>query len=267
LSKRCMILNILLVFLITAGLSLGQSANNTSIMKNNTTTIENATPLENETSPASEMAAANETAPVGETALANDTAEAANATKTSSVPNLNYIWSVTGIEPGQVTMVLNQEGADLFGQAKYETDSGDAWNGEVVGSIAGDKLDLTLTAQKGKELVTTRMSGIFADEGISGNFSRVSGGKMVGKGAFSAMWINPDTSSYAPATIEQQKPETTAPAETTDVAASEATTTDETPEQPAKKSRFVDVHEYADKIGPGGDLSGIPPGMGGGGLA
>jgi len=28
------------------------------------------------------------------------------------------------------------------------------------------------------------------------------------------------------------------------------------------EKRFVDVHEYKDKIGPGGDLSGIPPGMG-----
>jgi hypothetical protein len=259
-----MILPILLVFLITAGLSLGQSAKNTSIMGNNTTIIETAVPLENETSPASEMAVANETTP-GETSLASDAAGAANASETSSVPNLNYIWSVTGIEPGQVTMVLNQEGTDLFGQAKYEPDSGDDWNGEVVGSIAGDKVDLTLTAQKGKELVTTKMSGIFANEGISGNFSQVSGGKMAGKGAFSAMWINPDTSSYAPATIEQPKSET-AKAGATDVSTSEAATTNETPEQPATKSRFVDVHEYADKIGPGGDLSGVPPGMGGGGL-
>ncbi len=263
-SNRYMVLPILLVFLITAGLSLGQSSNsnNTSIMKNNTIT-ENAIPLENETSLAREMATTNETAPVE--AQANDTAEAANATKPSSVPNLNYIWSVTGIESGQITMALNQEGADLFGQAKYEPDSGEAWNGNVVGSIAGDKVDLTLTAQKGNELMTTKMSGIFANEGISGNFSQVSGGKMVGKGAFSAMWINPDTSSYAPATIEQQKPEKTASAETNEVAASE-NTTDQTSAQSAKKSRFVDVHEYADKIGPGGDLSGVPPGMGGSGF-
>jgi hypothetical protein len=36
------------------------------------------------------------------------------------------------------------------------------------------------------------------------------------------------------------------------------------PEKPA--SRFVDVRQYKDKIGPGGDLSGVPPGMGGSGL-
>ncbi len=265
-STRYMILPILLVLLIIAGLSLGQSADNTSIAENNTTTTEMATPLENETSPAIEMAATNETAPMRELALTNDTPEAANAAKTSSIPNLNYIWSVTGIESGPVTMVLNQEGVDLFGQAKYEPDSGEAWNGEVVGSIMGDKVDLTLTAQKSDELVTTKMSGIFANEGISGNFSQVSGGKMIGKGAFSAMWINPDTSSYAPATIEQQKPAATAPAEVTEAAAAD-NTTDQTSAQSAKKSRFVDVHEYADKIGPGGDLSGVPPGMGGGGLA
>jgi hypothetical protein len=27
--------------------------------------------------------------------------------------------------------------------------------------------------------------------------------------------------------------------------------------------KFVDVREYKDKIGPGGDLSGVPPGMSG----
>ena len=110
-------------------------------------------------------------------------------------------------------------------------------------------------------MTTTRMSGTYANEGISGNYTRVSGGKMIGKGAFSAMWINPDTSSYTPATIEKPKVEAPAPAETTNASTSDATTP-----EPTKKKYYTDVHEYVDKIGPGGDMSGVPPGMGGSGL-
>ena len=259
--KRYMILPLLLVLLLCAGQSLGQSANNTSTTENNTTAVEVSTP------------AASVAAPTGETALASDsansTASTGNATNasaasaSSSAPSLNYIWSVSGIESGQIAMVLNQDGQDLFGQAKYEPDSGPAWNAEVVGTISGDKVDLTLTSQKENEMTTTKMSGTYANEGISGNYTQVSGGKMIGKGAFSAMWINPDTSNYTPATIEKPKAETQAPTETTNASNSDtATSTTET----TKKSKFVDVHEYADKIGPGGDISGVPPGMGGSGL-
>ena len=53
--------------------------------------------------------------------------------ETAAVPNLSYIWSVTGIEAGQVIMVLKQEGENLYGQAKYEPDSGQSWNGVVIG--------------------------------------------------------------------------------------------------------------------------------------
>lgn len=241
--KRYLILPVLLVFLISAGLSLGQTANNTSTVKNNTTLELNVTAPANQTSPANETAAAN---------------------ATSTIANLNYIWSVNGIEVGPVTMALNQDGNDLFGQAKYEPDSGQAWNAEVVGSVLGDSVELTITAQKGSELVTTKMSGTFANESISGNFTQVSGGKMVNKGTFSAMWIMPDTSSYTPATIEQPKDKTTSTAQNTNSVASETNTTGQT--TTTQKSRFVDVREYKDKIGPGGDLSGVPPGMGGSGL-
>lgn len=239
--KKYLTLPVLLVFLISAGLSLGQTANNTSTVENNTTIEQNITAQANETS------------------SANQTAEA-NAT--STIANLNYIWSVNGIEIGPITMALNQDGNDLFGQAKYEPDSGQAWNAEVVGSVHENSVELTITAQKDSELVTTKMSGIFANESISGNFTQVSGGKMVNKGAFSAMWVNPDTSGYTPATIEQPTDKTTS--QNTNSAASETNTISQT--NTTQKSRFVDVREYKDKIGPGGDLSGVPPGMGGSGL-
>ena len=228
-NKKSMILSLLLVSLFT-GLSLGQTDNNTSI---------------------TETISTNESIPVNETA--------AHATQSGTGPNLNYIWSFTGIEIDPITMVLNQEGSELYGQAKYEPEGGKAWNADVVGSVTENEVELTLTAQKDKELVTTKMTGTYANDTINGNFTQISGGKKVGSGNFSAMWISPDISSYTPAVIEEPKVETPAPAVVESTAASNASE-----EQTAKPaSRFVDVRQYADKIGPGGDLSGVPPGMGG----
>lgn len=302
-----MILSLLLVSLFT-GLSLGQTDNNTSI---------------------TETIATNESIPVDETG-------AANATQAGTGPNLNYIWSFTGIESDSITMALNQEGSELYGQAKYEPEGGKAWNADVVGSVTGNKVDLTLTAQKDKELITTKMTGTYANDNINGNFTQISGGKKVGSGTFSAMWINPDTSSYTPAIIEEPVPAAQQTASTTpaseipnsieitessfqpnpmtielgttvtwinrgskdqEVAATNAafdsgniapggqyqytfskagtfdyyskTTSSMTGKiivTDNSKSRFVDVRQYKDKIGPGGDLSGVPPGMGGSGL-
>jgi len=233
LNKRSMILSILLVSLFT-GLSLGQTDNNTSITKTIST---------------------NESIPVNGTA--------ANATQAGTGHDLNYIWSFSGIETGSITMALNQEGSELYGQAKFEPEAGKAWNADVVGSITGNEVELTLTAAKDKEPVTTKMTGTYVNDTINGNFTQISGGKKVGSGNFSAMWINPDISSYTRAVIEEPKVETPAPAVVDTTAASNASAKQTTPE--VKPKRFTDVHEYADKIGPGGDLSGVPPGMGGGG--
>ena len=220
-----MILSLLLVSLIT-GLSLGQTDNNTSI---------------------NETISTNESIPVNETA-------AANATQAGTGPNLNYIWSFTGIEIDPITMALNQEGSDLYGQAKYEPEGGKAWNAEVVGFVTENKVDLTLTAQKDKELVTTKMTGIYANDTINGNFTQSSGGKKVGSGTFNAMWISPDVSSYTPVIIAEPKVETPAPAVVDSTAASNVSA-----ETAKPASRFVDIHQYADKIQTGvGDISGIP---------
>ena len=70
-NKKGMILSLLLVSLFT-GLSLGQTDNNTSI---------------------TETISTNESIQVNETA-------ATNATQSGTGPNLNYIWSFTGIESG-----------------------------------------------------------------------------------------------------------------------------------------------------------------------
>ena len=236
----------LLLALLTAGLSLGQTADNTSIVDDNSS-IEAALDM-NATLPL------NESTPVNGTE--NATAVAVNLTPAISGPNLNYIWQFSGIETSPITMVLEQNGNDLLGRAKYEPEGGKAWNADVIGSVAGEKVDLTMSALKDNVLIITRLSGILANEDISGNFTQASEGKIINNGTFNAMWINPDTSSYTPATVE-------VPAAVVAPAAivANATTTNETDEE-EEKSRFVDVREYKDKIGPGGDLSGIPPGMG-----
>ncbi len=179
-NKKYMILPLMLVFLFATGMSLGQSANNTSITENNSTAAANIVSSKNVT----------------------------------AATNLKFIWLVTGIEADQIIMVLDQDGGDLFGQAKYEPQGGKPWNAEVTGSIANDKVDLIITAKKENELVSSKLSGFFdnQNESISGNYTQVSLGKIVNKGSFTALQISPDTSSYAPITIEEPKVETSAPA-------------------------------------------------------
>jgi hypothetical protein len=247
--KKYMILSALIVFLIT-GLSLGQEEDNASSL--------------DETMIAEDIAAAgNDSEIVDEAVSENVTVEdeaaiepAVEEAAIEATPNLNYIWAVYGIEDDRITMVLNQEGEDLYGQAKYEPEGADSWNAVVVGSIIGDKVDLVITALKGDELVSSKLSGIFADEALSGSFFQVIQGQISNRGEFNAEWIDPDTSSYTPAVTMKPEPE---PAP--EVAAPAAT---EQTQQPVQLGRsFTDVRQFADQIGPGGDLSGIPPGMSG----
>ena len=187
----------------------------------------------------------------------NESTNVTNETA-SSAQNLNYIWSVSGIEAGPISMAVDQDGSDLFIRAKYEPEGGKAWNAEGTGSVEGDRVELSMTAQKEDKMVTTKMTGTYANDTVNGNFTQTSGGQKIGSGQFTAMWISPGTSSYTPAVIVEEVKEPAASA------AVNTTSTDAA--VPAQNSRFVDVRTYKDKIGPGGDLSGIPPGMGGSGL-
>jgi len=112
---------------------------------------------------------------------------ASNATD-SAVPNLKYIWSVTGIESGQVTMVLEQEGREIFGRAKYEPEVGEPWNAIVVGEAVGDQVTLVITALQGDVQVSTMLSGIYdqATEKMGGPFFQVSHGRVSTRGEFEA---------------------------------------------------------------------------------
>ncbi len=155
------------------------------------------------------------------------------ASSIALTPNLNFIWSFSGIESGPITMALTQEGTELYGQAKYEPEDGNAWNADVVGSVTKNEVKLTMTAQKDNELITTIMTGIHADDTINGNFFQISGGKRGSSGTFSGMWISPDTSSYTPAIIEEPNVEIV---ENTDPSNAYA--------KPA--SRFIDIRQYAE---------------------
>lgn len=203
-----------------------------------------------------------------ETALQAASAVAApNESEPGSVPSLSYIWSVTGIESGQVIMVLNQDGKDLYGQAKYEPDNGQAWNAIVIGSVEGDRVTMVLTGLKDTGQFSSRMKGIYdaASESIKGDLLQVSNGNISSRSDFEAMWINPDISSYTPARAEPRA-EASALGQETNAPLSVAK--ESLQPESSQKSRYHDVRQDADRILTGvGDISQIPIGMGGSGLS
>lgn len=196
-------------------------------------------------------------------ANATPTATVANISISTAEPqNLRYIWTITGIENGQVTMALDQDGQDLFGQAKYEPDGGEPWNGNVAGFIKGNEVHLFITAVEGDKQVTAALEGIFDNDAISGGFFRMSEGKISDRGTFNAVWINPDLTSYTPAEIKEPKAEIEAL-----VTNASATASAYTNQMPPQKTIYHDVHQDADRVLTGvGDISQIPIGMGGSGL-
>ena len=142
-----------------------------------------------------------------ETILQSAFASAHSNQSEPAVPNLSYIWSVTGIESGQVIMVLSQNGSDLYGRAKYEPDSGQAWNAVVTGYVKGDQVDLVLTALQGSVLSSSRLKGTYddAEQSIKGDLFQVSNGNVSRQGKFEAVWINPDISGYTEARAGQRR--------------------------------------------------------------
>ena len=193
----------------------------------------------------------------------------------SQSTNLSYIWSVTGIEEdGQVIMLLHQEGDDLYGRAKFEPDSGQAWNGLVVGMIEDENVSLALTAQMGDVMCGRRLIGEYdpASESISGDLLQVCNGNITRRGQFNAIWINPDITSYTAAVVELSGPAEPSSSQNADASKTvqsapltEASAASPSPD--TEKSRFHDVRQDADRILTGvGDISQIPIGMGGSGL-
>jgi hypothetical protein len=172
----------------------------------------------------------------------------------TSVSDLKYIWSVTGIENDRITMALDQGGADLFGRAKYEPEIGEPWNGEVVGLVSGNQVHLTIAALIGDKQILSILDGILADQSIGGRFFQTNEGEVLGRGEFNAVWINPDLSGYIPAKMPAIITNVTVPSDINQAS-----------QQPApQKSRFYDVRQDADRVLTGvGDISQIPIGMSG----
>jgi hypothetical protein len=230
--KRHMIISLLLIIISTACPSPGQPLNDSS----------NETALQ----AASAVAFSNESEP-------------------SSVPSLSYIWSVSGIESGQVIMVLNQDGSDLYGQAKYEPDRGQAWNAVVIGSMEEGRIYLVLTALKDTVQFSSRLKGTYdaASGSIKGDILQVSNGNISLRSDFEAMWINPDISSYTSAR-EEPRAEASAIGEKDANATLQAGKESLLLPASSQKSRYHDVREDADRILTGvGDISQIPIGMSG----
>jgi len=230
-----MILSLLLLLNVAVCMSLGQPSNDLTIIRNNAASQKNETTVTN--------------------------ASIVNETNIS----LDYIWSATGLEPSQVIMVINQENEDLYGAAKYEPDGGQPWNADVIGSISGEDVEMVLIKMNGNEQSSFKMTGAFdaANQSIKGSFFQVSKGKISARGKFEAMWINPDTSSYIPATIEVPEVATSSSSDAVSPITPKAT--EQTYQQ--QPSQFHDVRQDADRILTGvGDISQIPIGMGGSGL-
>jgi hypothetical protein len=268
LNKKCVVFSLLLVITLVAGLSLaqGQDNNASSAIEGNATAI----------SP--EIAAAsigNNSIDVNITAdNASASAQATNASETdkaaSEIAKMKGIWSISGIEKEQIIMAMKQDGQDLYGAAKYEPEGAQAWNAVAIGSVSGDNVSLVITALKGNDQVSTWLSGN-VNETFSGKFFEVSGGNISLRGEFSATLVNPEITEYAPAKVAvptsaqpaaQQESQPAVSSTTTSAAAANQTSTSQ-PVTAGGRKKPVDVHEYALKMGPGGDLSGVPPGMGG----
>ncbi|MDD2835192.1 MAG: hypothetical protein PHY05_03490 [Methanothrix sp.] len=186
-----------------------------------------------------------------------------NESIASYEPNLSFIWSVTGIEKDPVIMVLNQEGSDLYGQAKYEPNSGQAWNGIVVGSVQEDRIDLVMTFLKNAVQFSGQLKGTYDETSglIKGSILQVSNGKVSLKSDFEAMPINPDISSYTPA---REVTPSVASASSPETNATMQKVKEILPPASSEKSKYHDVREDADRILTGvGDISQIPIGMSG----
>jgi hypothetical protein len=151
----------------------------------------------------------------------------------TSVADLKYIWSVTGIEKDRITMALNKDGTDVFGRAKYEPENSEHWNGEVAGWVSGDQVYLTLTVLKGNKQISSILDGILEDHAFSGRFFQTSEGKILTRGEFNAKRLNPDLSSYIPSKMPAITANLTVPPGT-----------NQTVQQTIlQKSRFYDVRQ------------------------
>jgi hypothetical protein len=259
---RNLIISLLIAVFMISGMCLAQQAATTN----------------NQTAPAAEPAgmtnmSLNENPAQNANLSQNNVTPEQNATpKEKPAPELKFIWSIDGIEPAPgIIMMLEQDGQDLFGAAKYEPEGGQPWNAVVVGAVDGDEVDLAITALKEGKQESSMLTGTLTEDplggkSIAGKFFTLSEGKISSRGDFTATIAFDDISTYEPAKIEQPKPETTAQttAATPAVNQTPQQTYQQTSQQPVQlgKSRFTPVESLKDKwMGPADTLTGVPIGM------
>jgi hypothetical protein len=255
LSMRNLIISLMIAILMVSGMCLAQEA---ASPQNGTGTMPEPAALTNESQ--------NVSIEQNATLLQNAT-EAQNATPQGPpVPVLEFIWSIDGIEPAPgIIMMLEQDGQDLFGAAKYEPEGGQPWNAVVVGSVSGDKVDLAITALNGSEQASSMLTGMltedtFGGKSIAGRFFTLSEGKISSRGDFTATIAYDDISSYVPAKIEEPKVEEPVTSAQPEAPPAE----NQTGQQPVQlgKSRFTPVESLKDKYYVStGLLSEVPIGM------
>lgn len=122
------------------------------------------------------------------------------------VPSLSGIWSIEGLEEGgRVVIALEQNGSELYGRAKYELDSGEGWNGQVIGSVAGEEIELVIASGQGEAPISRSLRGRYnsGNQSLAGEFLQISDGRIIRRGSFMAIIINPHVRSYSPAAIKE----------------------------------------------------------------
>ena len=185
-------------------------------------------------------------------AQSSEPAEGAAPDGASSIPNVEGIW-ILPIEDVQVTMVIYQSESDLFGACKSE-DSDEPWNAVMMGSLSGDQAVLNTVSLQNGVIVSMKITGTISDGTISGKFVQIDSNGVAKTGDVMGFQINPDTSEYEPAIVQEPAASaaTSAPAITTLAETeTESTTTGTaigTPEpddeSTSDEREFVDVRDY-----------------------
>jgi hypothetical protein len=107
------------------------------------------------------------------------------------------IWSFNLKGTEQVTAALHQSGGNLFGSSKSEASS--SWNAVVTGYISGTSLELIMTVLKNNSLTSTKLSGTYQNDSVTGTFVRSDDLGNFDTGLFRAVLTSKDLSGYSPA--------------------------------------------------------------------
>lgn len=151
--------------------------------------------------------------------------------------SLQGIWKVS-LAGTDITMAINQSGTSLDGRCKFEGDL--PWNGVVAGSLLGSSANIAIAALQGTVLVSTEITGSASSDELKGSYlSYDSEGKRL-TGDITGTKISPNVEDYIPAQVE----------ETGALAQQTLGTRGAGLQEVTKKSRFMDVTEFAKGIDP-----------------